>query len=155
MSVSNNSNGSLTAFCVGAFVYFAGCQDEKENKSLARKEKLLGGAIMLTAVIERVLYYSELGSPFAMAHQIAPPPQHGEWWMNNFYPYSQYPHGHFDCTPGSTTFDSLRAEDAEQRRWSLFFEDNICVRGICELAKRVGSTVLSCFADGTESSFDK
>lgn len=153
MNVSNNSCGAMGVFCVGAFVYLAGCQDmrgkDEQSLRLGYKEKLIGGALMLAAVIERVVYYSGMGAPFVSGSQVIPP--QGEWWKDNFYPYDQYPHGHLDCAHGSTVFDPSRSSDNEQSRWNHFGADSICVRGIGDLIKRVGEKVITCYANGTKT----
>lgn len=74
--------------------------------------------------------------------------EHGEYWMGHYFPYSQYPHGHFDCAHGSTVFEDRRSKDNERRRSDLFHTYNICTRGVSNLMKYLSDYIVVCYANG-------
>lgn len=72
---------------------------------------------------------------------VAPEREEGEEWMGHFYPYSKYPHGHFDCAHGSTEYEHMRSMDNERRRDDVFERDGVCTRGINEISRPVFDSI--------------
>lgn len=128
MSISGicKSASELTKWCAAA-----ACCKAKNNKMHAVGFTVCAVAFGVIAYLAAKTWMDDAKAT------VAPKKEEGEVWMGHFFPYSKYPHGHFDCAHGSTVLEPLRMQDNERKREDSFQRDGICSRGMKEICIQV------------------
>jgi hypothetical protein len=132
---------NVSTFFAGAGCILAGAgmyNSYRGNRTLGTVEQGLACLCFKVALLAQPV----------MAHSTQQSDENGEWWMGHYFDYRTYPHGHFDCAHGSNTLEHRRMMDNEERRKNLFYNDDICTRGMSNLMQRAGDYLVVCLGNG-------